>query len=124
MLRLGFHYLRYFSMTIMKNISKKTLAAAIVSAVSLVSVSGAYAAGTKKHAPDPVRQQNKAELNTLEKNGYQPSANNPNYPTDIQNAQRRAAGNAGATGNTGTGATSPGSTTTNMAPAPAGSTAR
>lgn len=33
-----------------------------------------------------------AELNKLEKNGYNPAGNQTNYPQNLQNAQQKAAG--------------------------------
>ncbi|MGF6568636.1 Flp pilus assembly protein TadB [Paraburkholderia sp. GAS333] len=33
-----------------------------------------------------------AELNKLEKNGYNPAGNQSNYPQNLQNAQQKAAG--------------------------------
>jgi Domain of unknown function (DUF4148) len=38
------------------------------------------------------RAANKAELKKLEQNGYQPHANDSNYPQDIQNAEKKASG--------------------------------
>ncbi|WP_017923445.1 hypothetical protein [Burkholderia glumae] len=40
------------------------------------------------------RAKNSAELKKLEDNGYKPAANDPNYPQDLQNAEKRAAGAA------------------------------
>lgn len=40
------------------------------------------------------RAKNSAELKKLEDNGYKPSANDPNYPQDLQNAEKRANGGA------------------------------
>ncbi|MCP3725573.1 DUF4148 domain-containing protein [Paraburkholderia sp. CNPSo 3272] len=46
----------------------------------------------RKEARKEARAQRNAELNKLEKNGYNPSAgDDPNYPNDIQNAERKAA---------------------------------
>jgi hypothetical protein len=42
------------------------------------------------------RAKNTAELKTLEKNGYQPGADDPNYPQNIQNAEKKAHGAVGA----------------------------
>jgi Domain of unknown function (DUF4148) len=36
----------------------------------------------------------KAEMKKLEQNGYQPRSQDPNYPQDIQNAEKKAAGGA------------------------------
>lgn len=36
------------------------------------------------------RAKKNAELKQLESNGYNPSRNDPNYPTDLQNAQKKA----------------------------------
>ncbi|HEX3634564.1 MAG TPA: DUF4148 domain-containing protein [Paraburkholderia sp.] len=36
------------------------------------------------------RAKKNAELKQLESNGYNPSRNNPDYPTDLQNAQKKA----------------------------------
>ncbi|WP_179404940.1 DUF4148 domain-containing protein [Burkholderia guangdongensis] len=42
------------------------------------------------------RAKNSAELKKLEDNGYNPAVNTPSYPEDLQNAQKKAAGAAGA----------------------------
>ena len=42
------------------------------------------------------REKKNAELKALEAHGYQPSRNDPNYPTDLQNAQKKAGIGAGA----------------------------
>ncbi|WP_175781669.1 DUF4148 domain-containing protein [Burkholderia anthina] len=38
------------------------------------------------------RAKNTAELKKLEDAGYKPAANDPNYPQNLQNAQKKAAG--------------------------------
>lgn len=45
---------------------------------------------TKKAARKANRAQKNAELDKLEKNGYKPSANESNYPDNIQNAEKKA----------------------------------
>jgi hypothetical protein len=44
----------------------------------------------RKAARKQARANKNAELKTLEKNGYNPSRNDPNYPNDIQNAEKKA----------------------------------
>jgi hypothetical protein len=44
----------------------------------------------RKAARKEARAKKNAELKQLEAHGYQPSRNDPNYPTDIQNAQKKA----------------------------------
>jgi hypothetical protein len=44
----------------------------------------------RKAARKQAREKKNAELKQLEAHGYQPSRNDPNYPTDIQNAQKKA----------------------------------
>ncbi|MFL9965404.1 hypothetical protein PQR02_31045 [Paraburkholderia sediminicola] len=47
----------------------------------------------QKKADCKARQAKKnAELNQLEKNGYNPAGNQINYPENLQNAQQKAAG--------------------------------
>jgi hypothetical protein len=47
----------------------------------------------RKEARKQARAQRNAELKQLEKNGYNPAtSNDANYPQDIQNAERKAAG--------------------------------
>jgi hypothetical protein len=47
----------------------------------------------QKKADRKVRRAKKnAELSTLEKNGYNPTGNQTNYPQNLQNAQQKAAG--------------------------------
>jgi hypothetical protein len=36
------------------------------------------------------RAKNSAELKSMEDNGYKPAANDPNYPEDLQNAEKKA----------------------------------
>lgn len=47
----------------------------------------------RKAARKQARAKNTAELKQLENNGYQPAVNAPNYPQDLQNAEKKA--NAG-----------------------------
>jgi hypothetical protein len=42
------------------------------------------------------RAKNAAELKKLESNGYRPAVNDPNYPQDLQNAEKKANGAVGA----------------------------
>ncbi|MEX3963676.1 DUF4148 domain-containing protein [Paraburkholderia sp. EG286B] len=42
------------------------------------------------------RARNNAELKQLGENGYRPSQNDPNYPQNLQNAQKKANAAAGA----------------------------
>lgn len=44
----------------------------------------------KKQARKEARAKKNAELKKLEDAGYQPGRNDPNYPTDLQNAQKKA----------------------------------
>lgn len=44
----------------------------------------------RKAARKEARAKKNAELKQLEAHGYQPSRNDPNYPNDIQNAQKKA----------------------------------
>lgn len=44
----------------------------------------------RKAARKEARAKKNAELKKLEDAGYQPSRNDPNYPTDLQNAQKKA----------------------------------
>ncbi|HEY4296019.1 MAG TPA: DUF4148 domain-containing protein [Paraburkholderia sp.] len=44
----------------------------------------------RKAARKEARAKKNAELKQLESHGYQPSRNDPNYPNDIQNAQKKA----------------------------------
>ncbi|MGF6774196.1 Flp pilus assembly protein TadG [Paraburkholderia sp. GAS199] len=50
----------------------------------------------RKAARKQARAKKNAELKKLEDAGYQPSRNDPNYPTDLQNAQKKAGIGAGA----------------------------
>jgi hypothetical protein len=44
----------------------------------------------RKQARKEARAKKNAELKKLEDAGYQPSRNDPNYPQDLQNAQKKA----------------------------------
>lgn len=50
----------------------------------------------RKEARKAARAHKNAELKQLEKNGYNPSRNNVNYPDDIQKAEKKAGPAAGA----------------------------
>jgi len=50
----------------------------------------------RKAARKQAREKKNAELKALEAHGYQPSRNDPNYPTDLPNAQKKAGIGAGA----------------------------
>jgi len=50
----------------------------------------------KKAARKQARAKKNAELKKLEDAGYNPSRNDPNYPTDLQNAQKKAGVGTGA----------------------------
>ncbi|KKB61198.1 hypothetical protein WM40_24590 [Robbsia andropogonis] len=63
------------------------------------SAPGTHASGThaerkaaRKASRKVHREQKNAELKSLEKNGYNPSQNDPKYPASLQNAERKAAG--------------------------------
>ncbi|WP_245747089.1 DUF4148 domain-containing protein [Paraburkholderia lycopersici] len=61
------------------------------------SANGSTSKAQRKEARKQARAQRNAELKKLEKNGYNPAAgNDPNYPNDIQNAERKAATPGGA----------------------------
>jgi hypothetical protein len=46
----------------------------------------------RKAARKERRANKNAELNTLEKNGYNPASNDPKYPSNLQNAERKSQG--------------------------------
>lgn len=53
---------------------------------------GSMSKAQRKEARKEARERKNAELKKLEKNGYNPAtANDANYPNDIQNAERKAA---------------------------------
>ncbi|AJZ58096.1 DUF4148 domain-containing protein [Paraburkholderia fungorum] len=60
------------------------------------AASKAAAKAQRKAARKEARAKKNAELKQLESNGYNPSRNDPNYPTDLQNAQKKAAAGAAA----------------------------
>ena len=60
------------------------------------AASKAAAKAQRKAARKQARAKKNAELKQLESNGYNPSRNDPNYPTDLQNAQKKAAAGAAA----------------------------
>jgi hypothetical protein len=58
------------------------------------SMSASSTKAQRKEARKAARAHKNAELKQLEKNGYNPSRNNLNYPDDIQKAEKKA-GTAG-----------------------------
>ena len=61
------------------------------------STNGSMSKAQRKEARKEARAQRNVELKKLEKNGYNPAtANDANYPNDIQNAERKAASPGGA----------------------------
>jgi hypothetical protein len=68
----------------------------LVSAVALAAALTAPAVSFAQQSTGPVtRAQVRAELIQLEKAGYQPGRNDPNYPVDIQAAEARVAAQNG-----------------------------
>ncbi len=65
-------------------------------AANPAAASKAAAKAQRKAARKQARAKKNAELKQLESNGYNPSRNDPNYPTDLQNAQKKAAAGAAA----------------------------
>lgn len=71
-------------------------AAAATNAAKPSAASKAAAKAQRKAARKEARAKKNAELKQLESNGYNPSRNDPNYPTNLQNAQKKAAAGAAA----------------------------
>ncbi|NMM03484.1 DUF4148 domain-containing protein [Paraburkholderia sp. RP-4-7] len=67
-----------------------------VSKPTAASKPAATTKAERKAARKQARAKKNAELKQLESNGYNPSRNDPNYPTDLQNAQKKAAAGAAA----------------------------
>ncbi|NPT56294.1 DUF4148 domain-containing protein [Paraburkholderia elongata] len=65
-------------------------AANATNAANPSAASKAAAKAQRKAARKEARAKKNAELKQLESNGYNPSRNDPNYPTDLQNAQKKA----------------------------------
>lgn len=63
---------------------------------SVLTVAGAHLVQAQQPAVTPdsttTHAAKKAELKKLEQNGYQPTANDPHYPQDIQNAEKKTTG--------------------------------
>jgi hypothetical protein len=71
---------------------------------SFVAMAMAFAASVQAQTAQPnnsapTRASEKADLKNLEAHGYQPTANDPSYPNDIQRAEKATYG-SGATGAT------------------------
>jgi hypothetical protein len=65
-------------------------------AMAPAAASGAATKAQRKAARKQARAKKNAELKKLEDAGYRPSHNDPNYPTDLQNAQKKAGVGQGA----------------------------
>ena len=65
-------------------------------AMAPAAASGATTKAQRKAARKQARAKKNAELKKLEDAGYKPSQNDPNYPTDLQNAQKKAGVGQGA----------------------------
>jgi len=65
-------------------------------AMAPAAASSATTKAQRKAARKQARAKKNAELKKLEDAGYQPSHNDPNYPTDLQNAQKKAGVGQGA----------------------------
>lgn len=78
----------------------KALIRAVLISVSLAAPALAFA----QAADAPVsRAEVRADLVRVEQAGYRPSANNLNYPTDIQNAEAKVAAESGSVADTSVG---------------------
>lgn len=72
----------------------------VAATMALAVANFAYAQTAQPNNSPPTRASEKADLKNLEAHGYQPSANDPNYPNNIQRAEKATYG-SGATGATG-----------------------
>ncbi|WP_260854491.1 DUF4148 domain-containing protein [Paraburkholderia sp. BCC1884] len=80
-----------------RNQSAQLVFARLVTA-SVLALAGAHLVQAQQPAATQdsttTRAAKKAELKKLEQNGYQPTANDPHYPQDIQNAEKKTNGTA------------------------------
>jgi hypothetical protein len=67
--------------------------------LTIATVASAQAQTTQPNNAPVTRASEKADLKNLEAHGYQPTANDPSYPNDIQRAEKATYG-SGATGST------------------------
>ena len=67
-----------------------TSGAASAPAMSAAASTAKPTKAQKKQARKEARAKKNAELKKLEDAGYQPGRNDPNYPQDLQNAQKKA----------------------------------
>ncbi|SDV51493.1 DUF4148 domain-containing protein [Chitinasiproducens palmae] len=77
----------------MKKIFRPTsmLLAGICGAAILASQPSIAQNGAQDNSgSNTTRQEKKAELKKLEANGYRPEYNDPHYPNNLQNAERRS----------------------------------
>ncbi|WP_345816394.1 DUF4148 domain-containing protein [Paraburkholderia sp. PREW-6R] len=78
--------------------TQRTLARLVTATV--LTVAGAHLVQAQQPATTQnsttTRASTKADLKKLEQNGYKPEAQDPNYPSDIQNAEKKANGGPGA----------------------------
>lgn len=76
------------------------LAATRLSMAALLAASAvcaqAQTAGTPSNGSTTTRAATKADLKNLEQNGYTPKASDPQYPNDVQAAEKKAQGGASA----------------------------
>jgi hypothetical protein len=73
-----------------------TAAAVTASAPQTTSERHKASRAQRKAARKAARAKNSVELKRLEDSGYKPALNDPNYPQNLQNAEKKAAGGAGA----------------------------
>jgi hypothetical protein len=83
------------------NLARKpraSVAACAVAGFALLGAAAAHAqpAATPQHGSATTRAAQKAEIQKLEQNGYQPGTDDPHYPQNLQNAQKKARGGAAA----------------------------
>ena len=65
--------------------------AATGAAASAANPTKAQRKQARKAAQKAARARNKAEIKKLENEGYQPGNNDPSYPDNLQNAEKKAA---------------------------------
>ncbi|PQV49252.1 DUF4148 domain-containing protein [Paraburkholderia sp. BL21I4N1] len=76
----------------------RLLAASVLTVAGVPLVQAQQPSADTQNNGTTTRAAKKAELKKLEKNGYQPSADDPHYPQDIQNAEKKANGGGNPTG--------------------------
>ncbi len=79
-------------MNLHRNCRRALASTIVLAAAAWLNVAAAQTQQNTQQSGTTTRAAQKADLKKLEQNGYQPGTDDPHYPQNIQNAEKKAYG--------------------------------